>query len=204
MKYYLSSYQLGNDVATLKRLALSSKMGYIANALDFTGADPLRRTAHIDNDMLSLEKLGLSVVELDLKDYFSNQEKLLEDLDNFGSVFISGGNVFVLRQAMRLSGFDESLNKLKGTDFLYAGYSAAGCVLAPFLKAYQVVDKPHTPYELCSQVIWEGLGHVDFALMPHWDSDHPESADIQKEIAYCESNNIPYKAIRDGDVIVIE
>lgn len=41
-------------------------------------------------------------------------------------------------------------------------------------------------------------------FMPHWDSDHPESADIEKEITYCKENNISYKAIRDGEVIIIE
>jgi len=40
--------------------------------------------------------------------------------------------------------------------------------------------------------------------MPHWDSNHPESVDIDKEIAYCKENNIQYKAIRDGEVIIIE
>ena len=40
--------------------------------------------------------------------------------------------------------------------------------------------------------------------MPHWDSDHPESADVGKAISYCKENGIPYKAIRDGEVIIIE
>ncbi|MEK9181876.1 MAG: hypothetical protein AAB786_02535 [Patescibacteria group bacterium] len=40
--------------------------------------------------------------------------------------------------------------------------------------------------------------------MPHFDSDHPESEAINKEIEFCQQNNIPYKAIRDGEVIIIE
>ena len=31
-----------------------------------------------------------------------------------------------------------------------------------------------------------------------------EISDIDKEIAYCKKNNITYKAIRDGEVIIIE
>jgi len=106
---------------------------------------------------------------------------------------------------MELSGLDELLKGLRGSsDFLYAGYSAAGCVLASNLKAYEIVDKVDTPYSELKDVIWDGLGFVDFAFMPHWKSDHPESANIEKEIAYCKQNNISYKAIRDGEVIIIE
>lgn len=53
-------------------------------------------------------------------------------------------------------------------------------------------------------MIWEGLGLIDYAFLPHYDSDHPESADIDKEVAYCTENQIPFKTVRDGEVILIE
>jgi len=49
---------------------------------------------------------------------------------------------------MRLSGLDDILEGLRGNDeFLYAGYSAAGCILAPSLSPYEIVDQPETPYQ---------------------------------------------------------
>jgi dipeptidase E len=105
---------------------------------------------------------------------------------------------------MKLSGLDEILKELRDTDFLYAGYSAAGCVLAPSLKGMDIVDPLDTPYSEQKEILWDGLGFVDFRFMPHWDSNHPESEDIKKEIAYCKENNISYKSVRDGEVIVIE
>ena len=44
MKLYLSSYKFGNDTDKFKELMLlnNNKLGYIPNALDFTGADPVR------------------------------------------------------------------------------------------------------------------------------------------------------------------
>lgn len=144
---------------------------------------------------------------IDLKNYFNKKDELKKKLEEIGAIFISGGNVFVLRQAMKLSGLDEILTEFKNTnqDFLYAGYSAAGCVLFSDLKAYPIVDdSTDTPYEGLKEVIWEGLGFVDFAFMPHFDSDHPESEAISKEIEFCQQNNIPYKPIRDGEVIIIE
>jgi dipeptidase E len=204
MKYYLSSYEIGNETERLKNLVSKGKIGYIPNARDFTGADPERRAKRNEKDMGSLRELGLEVEMLNLQDYFGKQEELKNKLRELGAIFISGGNTFVLRQAMKLSGLDEILKEFHDSDFLYAGYSAAGAVLAPNLKAYEIVDPVDTPYPEQKEVIWEGLGFVDWAFMPHWNSNHPESADIEKEIAYCKENNIPYRAITDGEVMVIE
>jgi len=204
MKYYLSSYELGNETDKLKALVPRGKIGYIPNARDFTGADPERWEKRNDKDMGSLRELGLEVELVNLSDYFGKQDKLKNRLKELSAIFISGGNVFVLRQAMKLSGLDEILKEFRDTDFLYAGYSAAGCVLGLSLKGYEIVDKIDIPYPDQKEVIWEGLGFVDWAFMPHWDSNHSESADIAKEIAYCKKNGIAYKAIRDGEVIILE
>ena len=205
MKYYLSSYEIGNETEKLKKLIPKGKIGYIPNARDFTGADPERRAKRNEKDMGSLRELGLEVEMINLREYFGKQDELKKKLEELGAIFISGGNVFVLRQAMKLSELDEILKELRNdSNFLYAGYSAAGCVLAPSLKGMDIVDPLDTPYDEQKEILWDGLGFVDFRFMPHWDSNHPESADIDKEIAYCKENNITYKAIRDGEVIIIE
>lgn len=205
MRFYLSSYKLGSETRRLKSLIPNGKIGYIPNSLDFSYADPERRNKSIKEDVNSLCDLGLKVELVNLRDYFNKHEALRKKLGELHAIFISGGNVFVLRQAMKLSGFDEILKDLQSdNNFLYAGYSAAGCVLAPNLKAYEIVDKPDTPYGELKEIIWEGLGLVDFTFMPHWDSDHPESDDIDKEIEFCKKNNIRYKAIKDGEVLIFE
>jgi dipeptidase E len=204
MKFYLSSYGLGDEADKLAGLTRYKKIGYIPNARDFTGADPERKAKRNERDMASLKDLGLEVELLDLRDYFSKQSVLKTKLEDLGAIFISGGNVFVLRQAMKLSGLDEILKDFKDrVNFLYAGYSAAGCVLAPSLKGMDLVDPLDTPYSEQKEILLEGLGLVDFRFMPHFQSDHPESADVEKEIEYCKQNNITYRAIRDGEVIII-
>ena len=207
MKFYLSSYKIGNEVEKLKRLIPkdNNRFGYIPNALDFSGADPERRKKHIQDDMDALRKIGVEPELLDLKEYFFKKSELGKKMGEIGGVWISGGNTFILRQAMRLSGLDEIL---KGSslrnDFLYGGYSAAGCVLGPGLQAYEIVDDAtELPYKEMKEVIWEGLGLIDFAFMPHFDSEHSESADIDKEIQYCKDHKISFKAVRDGEVIII-
>ncbi|HLD85169.1 MAG TPA: Type 1 glutamine amidotransferase-like domain-containing protein [archaeon] len=206
MKFYLSSYKIGNEPEKLKQLVSNGKIGYISNALDFSSANKERRKKHIESDITDLRNLGLEVELLDLKAYFGKQSGLKKKIDKLGEVFVSGGNTFVLRQAMKLSGFDKIFKQLvKRKDFLYAGYSAGICVLAPDLKALKIVDDPKDkPYRQVKQTIWKGLGFLDYIILPHYKSNHPESADIDKEVEYCKKNKIPFKTLRDGEVIIIK
>lgn len=208
MKLYLSSYKLGDEIETLKQWLASTqkRVGYIPNAFDFTGMPPENRMKHMEFDMEELKALGFTVEVLDLRDYFGKKDRLREKLKHLDMLWVSGGNTFVLRQAMRLSGFDELIEELKQRgDFVYGGYSAACCVLSPSLKGLQIVDDPSNhPYEGAKETIWEGLALIDYAFLPHFDSDHPESDDIDKEVAYCTETGIPFKTVRDGEVIVIQ
>lgn len=207
MKYYLSSYKFGDHAEDLKRLQSSNKkLGHINNSRDWVGADPKRALKHQLEEMNFLDSLGFQSEVLDLKDYFDKEKALQEKLNSLGALWVSGGNTFVLRQAMKLSGFDNlfpALNQQK--DFLYGGYSAGICILSDTLKPIDRVDDPHNfPYQGIDKVIYEGLGIFNYSFMPHYDSDHPESAAIEKEIQRCIDNKWVFKALRDGDVLIIE
>ena len=126
MKFYLSSYELGNEIEKLKKLIPKGRIGYIPNARDFTGADPERRERRNKNDMQSLRELGLEIEMINLRDYFGKQSELKKKLEGLGAIFISGGNVFVLplnsedvemdnlfpRHLMMAEGMDERLKRL--------------------------------------------------------------------------------------------
>ena len=207
MKFYLSSFKLGDKSVELARLmGKNKKIAYIPNACDYTKVDWDRRNNWEKQDMQSLKDLGLSVEYLDLKKYFGKTNQLRKKLNEFGGVFFRGGNTFILRQAMKLSGFDTIFKELlKKDDFVYSGYSAGICVLAPDFKAIQQVDDPTDhPYTEQKETIWEGLGFLDYIILPHYKSDHPESADIDKEVDFAKKNKIPFKALKDGEVIIIE
>jgi dipeptidase E len=208
MKFYLSSYKLGNETDKLKRLSESTnkKFAYISNALDFTGHDLERRKKHEEGDMSDLRSLGIDVELLDLRSYFGKQDEFSEKLLALGGLYISGGNTFVLRQAMKLSGFDTLILEMSDREnFVYAGYSAGVCVLTPTLRAYAITDDAgNFPYPDITEQIWDGLGIVDFVFEPHYDSDHKESESTDKEIKWCIENKILFKAYRDGEVLIIE
>ena len=208
MKFYLSSYKLGNEITKLKELipADNKKTAYISNALDFSD-DLERRKQSEQTDIEQLNEVGLNDVEkIDLRDYFGKKAKLEKKLSEFGIIWVRGGNCFVLRQAMKLSGLDEILKDLlKKENILYGGYSAGVCVLAPTLKGMELVDDPNVkPYDNQKETIWDGVGILDYTIVPHYKSDHPESAKVDETVEYMEKNNIPYKPLRDGEVVIIE
>jgi dipeptidase E len=204
VKFYLSSFKFGDRRDELAEMAPTREIAIIPNALDFRPRDDETTVRSLQNKVERLDDLGLDAEVIDLRDYFDDNDGLKQILWSMGAVFVLGGNVFVLRQAMFLSGLDTFLtSQATNPDFLYSGYSAAGCVLAPSLEPYKVVGDPTImPYAQFHHVIWEGLNLVDFAFMPHWRSDHPESKAIERGIEYCEERGIKYAAIEDGRVLV--
>jgi dipeptidase E len=206
MKFYLSSYMFGNEVDRLKSmLPPASKIGHINNARDWTDANPEIRAKFLKEEMDQLNQFGYETEAIDLKDYFGKQELLKIKLNQLDGIWVSGGNAFVLRQAMKLSGFDALFNELKlRNDFLYGGYSAGICVLCDSLKYIQNVDNPYDfPYKGCNEVTWEGLQVFNYGILPHYDSNHFESEAIGNEIKNCINNKWLFKALRDGEVIIL-
>lgn len=207
MKFYLSSYRLGEKAGELSGLmpAHNKRIAIIPNAKDYVNEPEARRDRE-ERETQSLRELGLEPELLDLRDFFGEQDLLEKKLREFGGVWVLGGNTFVLRQAMQLSGFDVVMQDFNNTrpDFVYAGYSAGCCVLAPTLKGLDIVDDPNAQVYGDVPTIWEGLNLIPYSIAPHYQSNHPESAGVEKELEYMQENNLPYKTLRDGEVLVIE
>lgn len=209
MNFYLSSYKLGGEKEVhqlIKLIPSNRKTAYISNALDFSN-DLERRKQGEKSDIEQLEAIGLEVEYFDLRKYFAQPKQLENDLRQYGVVWVRGGNVFVLRQAMKLSGFDNILKKIAGeeNDVLYGGYSAGICVLAPSLKGFELVDDiTKRPYPQQGELIWEGLNIIDYAIVPHYKSDHPETELVDRVVEKYKKDGTPYKTLSDGEAIIIK
>ncbi len=206
MKLYLSSYRLGDNPQRLTELASDNKkVAVIANAMDFL-TDEVGRKQSAERELDDLRDLGFEPEEVDLRDYFGKPDKLGAKLTQYGSLWVRGGNVFVLRRAFKESGMDEWLkNHKKDKELVYAGYSAGVCVLSPELKGLEIVDDPNvTPDGYKEVVIWDGVGLIDFAFAPHYMSNHPEAEAVTGLVEYDKEKGIEYKALKDGEVIIQE
>jgi len=205
MKFYLSSYKIGNDIDKLKNLIPENKKtAYISNALDFSN-DIERRKQSEATDIDQLKSLGLDVEILDLREYFDKQIELEKKILEFGVIWVRGGNLFVLRQAMKISGFDNVLKNILKNNILYGGFSAGICILAPTLRGMDLIDDSNVkPYKNQQEIIWDGLDILDYSIIPHYHSDHPESESANKAVEYMIENKLLFKALKDGEVIIIE
>ncbi|MFI3260630.1 MAG: Type 1 glutamine amidotransferase-like domain-containing protein [bacterium] len=206
MQLYLSSYKLGENLEFLQNWSKgheNKKIAIIPNALDVY-PDGERKTNNIIVFQKELSELGFESFVLDLKQFFNKEEELNEILKNIGGVFVLGGNVFVLRQAMKFSGFDTFVhNQVDNTNFIYMGFSAGICVLSQNLDGIHLADEPEQdPYGVNS-IIWEGLGIIDYLPVPHWESpNHAESHLMPNVVKYLDEKKLKYTTLRDGEVII--
>ncbi len=204
MRLYLSSFKMGNHPDKLKALAGDNKQAVlILNALDHKEK---AREEFLASQTQSLTELGFSVEELDLRKYFGKEKELAELLSAKGLVWVNGGNTFILRRAMKQSGFDVVISKLLVQDsVVYAGFSAGVCVISPTLKGLEITDDPNVvPDGYTPETPWDGLNFIPYSVAVHYQSDHSESSLTDKEIQFYEDNNMSYKKLRDGEVLVID
>jgi dipeptidase E len=209
MRMYLSSFRIGDRPDRL--LALlggqdSAEVAVIANAMDAQPQD--ERMAGVEREAGALTALGLRPTELDLRTFFDQPHQAIADvLARFPLLWVRGGNVFMLRYALARSGADTALTALIRKDaVVYAGYSAGPCVLAPSLRGLEHCDDPYVvPTTYGEPVIWDGLGILDYAVVPHIDSPgHPESQALGVVAANYHAAGIAHRTLRDGQALVID
>jgi dipeptidase E len=194
VRLYLSSFRLGDHPERLTAmLPAQARVAVIGNALD---AVPQLRPDGVALELAALTGLGLTVAEHDLR---TDDPR---DLTSYDGVWVRGGNVFVLREALRRGGADEQISGLiRSGEIVYAGYSAGACVLAPSLRGLELCDDPGD----AGEVTWDGLGVLDHAIVPHLDSPgHPETDLVARVAARYDQDGTPYTGLSDGQALVVD
>lgn len=206
MRFYLSSYKLGNHPELFFDLIgdKSRKIAIIANASDLYSEVEIEE--RVNQEIQTFYEYGYKAERLDLREYFDKPDELEDKIIEYGAVWVSGGNSFVLRRAFEYSNFGNIIKSMLLEDsIVYGGYSAGACVVSSTLHGIELCDEPNdVPNGYEEEVIWEGLGIIDYAIAPHYQSDHPESALIDEVVAYFYENDIEHKKLRDGEVILID
>jgi dipeptidase E len=203
MRMYLSSFRLGNKPEALVDLVGSDRRAAIVmTALDNF---PEHRAEWLQAQSKELVKLGFSVAELDLRAYFGRGNELRDFAGRVNTFWINGGNAFVLRRAMKQSGFDAFIKEALARDtHVYAGFSAAPVICYDSMRGLELTDNPDAvPEGYDPAIVWEGLGLLPYAIAVHYQSDHSESSSTDREIAFYDANAIPYRTLRDGQALLI-
>lgn len=145
------------------------------------------------NPMCELGWKSLGVLELTALSSIK-EEYWIAAVQEADALLVQGGDVLYLIRWMRESGLADLLPSLRKT--VYVGLSAGSMVTAPIFG--ETYNDPDTPF-----VIEEGLGLVEFALLPHVDhEDHPESS-IAKVERMAANVHVPTYAIDDETAIKV-
>jgi dipeptidase E len=206
VRLYLSSFRIGDHPNRLIALARGGqRVAVIANARD--GAPAADRAESVSAERQALQDLGFVAEEIDLRAFSFRGQALREELAAVAMVWVPGGNVFALRQAIWRADADAVLRDLVAADKLaYAGYSAGACVLAPSLAGLERCDDPGVVRRLYGEEArFDGLGLLDRAVVPHLATPtHPESAVLEQVAAAYQRDGVPYLGLRDGQVYLVD
>ncbi len=205
MRLYLSSFRLGNrPEEMIKLLSEKKRTAVIANATDYKTKED--RDQSVKRELNDLMSLSLEPEELDLRLYLGKQKVAEQALSQYDLLWVRGGNSFILRRALKQSGADEIIKMMLMEDrIVYGGYSAGPGILTSSLHGAELVDDPYAvPEGYDPQIVWEGLGILPYAFVPHFESpEHPETEAIGRYVQYLTTLAKPYKALHDGQALVI-
>jgi dipeptidase E len=206
VRLYLSSFRMGDDFSRLaEALPAGAAVAVVSNAVDFIPReDRLAYARDVFDPLDHFRSWGFAAHDLDLREHFGRSRELEEALAKVHLVWANGGNAFLLRRAMMQSGLDCILRErvLAGT-LVYGGWSAGAVVAGPTLRGIELMDDPEAVVDgYISEPVWDGLGLVDFSIIPHFQSPHPEAEAAARVVAWMTKKGLPFRALRDGEAVI--
>ena len=173
-KLFLTSAKLDALLSLISGNPTGKKVAFIP-----TAGDPYEDKWFIELAKKQLSEMGFELTEVDLKD--KKKDDLLGTLQEVDIVFVAGGNTFYLLEKVRESGFDQVLPILLDKGIIYAGESAGAVLACPTIEPVKFMDEPSKAPNLKS---FEGLGLVDFVVLPHYGTEFSEAVFEQLKAEY--------------------
>lgn len=79
------------------------------------------------------------------------------------------------------------------------------CCAAPTLRGIGLVDDPSAVSPgYMAETVWDGLDLIGYSVAVHYQSKDKQGDAIDRTIAYWQSRNMPYRTLRDGEVLVVD
>jgi dipeptidase E len=204
MRLFLSSYRAGKHEEDLREfIDRINKVAIITNAKDYKS--PQEREISVKENFDWWRSIGLEPTEIDLRPFFGKPgaEKLLK---NHNFIWLAGGNVFLLRRALKYSGISRYLgDAVRKNEVILGGESAGAIIMGPTLKYSETEEDEDSPdyvpepYE--KNVIWEGLDLIGYVPVPHYQA--PGYTGIDEYIENLEKESIPHKKMTDDQAIIV-
>ena len=195
MRLFLSSLGFGDHPDALVRtVGQGARIGVVVNAVDDRPAADRALAVEVESDEMS--RLGLRPVHLDVRD-----PDAAGSLDALDALWVRGGNTFVLRAALAVTGVDTAIvERVRAGTLAWAGYSAGAAVLSPDLRYVAEVDDPAAAGV---SPIHTGLGLVDRPVVPHVDGSYDEALRCAALSDRLTREGVAHHRIGDRDALTV-
>ncbi|MBR3055889.1 Type 1 glutamine amidotransferase-like domain-containing protein [Candidatus Saccharibacteria bacterium] len=163
-----------------------------------TAGDPYDNRDFVEADKLALEKYGLNVVEMDVKN--KDEEEIRKTIDGADVVLVAGGDTFYLMEKLKESGADKIIKKFIEKGGVYIGSSAGSIVCCPTIEGAEEFDDPSLAPRLDN---FDGMGVFKDVIIPH---THKEKyfERVKRATKKLESKGYKVHPLTDDDVLFFD
>ena len=196
MKLYLASYAM----VTMAKIIKHEGYDFVGKKAIFipTAGDPYDNKDFVEADKIALEKYGLDVVEIDVKN--KNEEEIRKTIDGADVVLVAGGDTFYLMEKLKESGADKVIKEFIEKNGVYIGSSAGSIVCCPTIEGAEEFDDPRLAPRLDN---YDGMGVFKDVMIPH---THKEKyfERVKRATKKLESKGYKVHLLTDDDVLFFD
>ena len=196
MKLYLASYAMVSMAKIMEyegRDFAGKKAVFIP-----TAGDPYDNKDFVEADRIALEKYGLDIVEMDIKN--KNEEEIREIIDGADIVLVAGGDTFYLMEKLKESGADKIIKEFVASGGIYIGSSASSIICCPTIEGAEDFDDPNLAPKLDN---FNGLGIFRNVIIPHAQKEKYFER-IRRATERLESKGFKVYPLTDDDVLFFD
>ena len=196
MKLYLASYAM----VTMTKIIEHEGLDPVGKKAIFipTAGDPYDNRVFVEADKLALEKYGLNVVEMDVKN--KDEEEIRKAIDGADVVLVAGGDTFYLMEKLKESGADKIIKDFIEKNGVYIGSSAGSIICCPTIEGAEEFDDPSLAPRLDN---FDGMGVFKDVIIPH---THKEKyfERVKRATQKLESKGYKVHPLTDDDVLFFD
>lgn len=196
MKLYLASYAMVSMAKIIKhegRDFVGKKAIFIP-----TAGDPYDNKDFIETDRIALEKYGLDVVEMDIKN--KNEEEIRKTIVGADIVLVAGGDTFYLMEKLKESRADKIIKEFVERGGIYIGSSAGSIICCPTIEGAEEFDNPNLAPKLDN---FNGLGIFRNVIIPHAQKEKYFER-IRRATERLDSKGFKVYPLTDDDVLFFD
>ena len=196
MKLYLASYAMVSMAKIIKhegRDFVGKKAIFIT-----TAGGPYENKDFVEADRIVLEKYGLDIVEMDIKN--KNEEEIRKAIVGADIVLVAGGDTFYLMEKLKESRADKIIKEFVERGGIYIGSSAGSIICCPTIEGAEEFDNPNLAPKLDN---FNGLGIFRNVIIPHAQKEKYFER-IRRATERLESKGFKVYPLTDDDVLFFD